>query len=124
MPVKVKTAKVILQVMGWLGIAAAVICLIFFLIGSIILGVSGEEDAAIGSAIMGGTGLVISIITAFFGVVYLITAKGIANKKNWAKIVGIILGILALPSIPIGTAIGIFVLIGLLGPDANTWFES
>jgi len=124
MPSKVKTAKIILQVMGWLTIVSAVIFFIGFIIGSVIIGTSGEEGALTGSAIMGGVGLIIAIISAVFGVLYLLTAKGITNKKNWAKIVGIILGILSLPGIPIGTILGIFILIGLLGGEANAWFES
>jgi len=124
MPSKVKTSKIILQVMGWLSIISAVIFFIGFIIGSVIIGTSGGEGALAGSAIMGGVGLIIAIISTVFGVLYLLTAKGITNKKNWAKVVGIILGILSLPGIPIGTILGIFILIGLLGGEANAWFES
>jgi len=42
------------------------------------------------------------------------------NKKNWAKVVGIILGILLLPGIPVGTVLGVFILIGLFSEEANS----
>jgi len=122
MPNKISTAKVILQIMGWLDIICAIGLFFIFLFGSVILGITGEKHAFWASVILGGFGLGISIICIIFGVLYLITAKGITNKKNWAKIVGIILGILALPGVPIGTVLGIFILIGLLSPEANTWF--
>ncbi|OGF59553.1 MAG: hypothetical protein A2Y62_03680 [Candidatus Fischerbacteria bacterium RBG_13_37_8] len=123
MPQKIKTAKLMLQIMGWISIAAAVILVVIFLAGSVILGTSGEEGAGAGGAIMGVFGLIFGIFMAAIGVLYLLTAKGIANKKHWAKIVGIILGIISLPSFPIGTILGIFILIGLFGQDADSWFE-
>jgi hypothetical protein len=64
------------------------------------------------------------VTTAVFGAIFLFTAKGISNRKNWAKIVGILLGVLMLPGFPVGTVLGIFVLIGLLSQDANTWFTA
>jgi hypothetical protein len=122
MPNKISTAKVILQIMGWLDIICAAGLFFIFLFGSVILGITVEKHAFLASIILGGIGLGISIMYIIFGVLYLITAKGITNKKSWAKIVGIILGILALPGVPIGTVLGIFILIGLLSPEANTWF--
>jgi hypothetical protein len=122
MPNKISTAKVILQIMGWLDIICALGLFFIFLFGSAILGITGKEHAFWASMILGGLGLGISMMCIIFGVLYLITAKGITNKKNWAKIVGIILGIFALPGVPIGTVLGIFILIGLLSPEANTWF--
>jgi p-aminobenzoyl-glutamate transporter AbgT len=124
MPSKVNTARIILKVLGWIQIVVAVIFLLMFIIGSVFIGTSGQEGAAAGSAIMGGLGLIFAIVFVVIGIVYLLTAKGIADKKNWAKIVGIILGILSLPSIPIGTVLGIFILIGLIGEEADSWFTA
>ena len=122
MPSKINTAKVILQILGWLDIIFAAGLFFLFLFGSVILGISGKEHTLLASIILGVVGLGISLVSIIFGVIYLITAKGIARRKNWAKIVGIILGLLALPGVPIGTALGILVLIGLFSPEANTWF--
>jgi MFS family permease len=124
MPSKINTAKVILQVIGWLNIATAVVFLLIFILGSAVLGLSGDEHALLGSAILGGLGIAIFCVTAMSGVLYLLTARGIANKKNWAKIVGIILAILMLPWIPIGTVLGIFALTGLFSEEANSWFTA
>jgi hypothetical protein len=124
MPSKINTAKVILQVIGWLDIATAVVFLLIFILGSAVLGLSGDEHALLGSVILGGLGIAIFCITAVLGVIYLLTARGIANKKNWAKVLGIILGILLLPGIPVGTVLGIFILIGLFSEEANSWFTA
>jgi len=41
------------------------------------------------------------------------TGKGIENARPWAKWVGILLGLLELANIPIGTIIGVAILIYL-----------
>lgn len=122
MPSKVNTARIILMVLGWLQIVGAAIFFLIFLFTSVLIGTSGVEGATTGGAISSVVGLVFTIVFIAVGIVSLVTAKGIKEKKNWAKIVGIILGILSLPSIPIGTILGIFVLVGLIGEEADSWF--
>lgn len=122
MPKKVNTARVILKVLGWIQIVVGVILFLFFLFGSFLIGTSGQEGAGIGSLITGTMGLILMVIVIGLGIVYLITAKGISEKKNWAKTVGIILGVLSLPNVPLGTILGIFILLGLMGEEADSWF--
>ncbi len=50
------------------------------------------------------------------------TAKGVANKKNYGKILAIIFGILMLPSIPIGTILGIVILLNIFNEQGKAWF--
>lgn len=123
MPSKIKTNKVILQVLGWLTIVIGVIVGILFILFGLGAGTSGEEGAAVGAAIGAGMGIFILILTVIIGIIYLITAKGVANKKNWAKIVGIIIAILSLFSFPIGTALGIWMLINFFSDESKAWFE-
>ena len=47
------------------------------------------------------------------GAIAYVTGKGIENQRPWAKWVGIILGILELLNFPIGTVIGIAILVYL-----------
>ena len=123
MPDKIKTAKVLLQILGWLKIISAFLVFITFLVVTFIIGVSIQEDAFLPGAIVGSVGILISTCMVIVGVVFLLVADGIDKKKMWAKIVGIVLGILILPAIPIGTVLGIFILIGLFSEEASTWFE-
>ena len=124
MPSKVNTARIILKVLGWIKIVVAIIFLLIFVFGGALIGTSGSQGAVAGGAIFGVVGLVVAIFMAALGVVHIITAKGVADKKNWAKIVGIIIGILDIPNIPIGTILGIFILIGLIGDEADSWFKA
>ncbi len=52
-------------------------------------------------------------IYAVFGVVAYLTGKGIENQRPWAKWAGIVLGVLELFNFPVGTVIGIAILIYL-----------
>ena len=122
MPGKVTTAKAILQVVGWLKIAAAVTLLCIFFLGAFWIGLRGDAKNLLGSALLGSLGVCIAAVSAAWGVLDLAVSRGISQKKTWARTVGMILGILWLPGIPIGTILGVFILVGLLGDEANAWF--
>ena len=123
MPSKIKTNKVILQVLGWLTIVGGIIiALVMFLIGAG-AGMSGEEGAAAGAAFGVGFGIFFLIFMVVIGIIYLFVAKGVANQKNWAKTVGIILAIISLFSFPIGTALGIWMLVNFFSDEGKAWFE-
>ena len=124
MPDKIKTAKIILQILGWLKIISAFLIFLTFLVVTFIIGVSIQEDAFLPGAIVGSVGILISTFMVIAGIVFLLVADGIDKKKSWAKIFGIILGIMILPAIPVGTVLGIFILIGLFSNEATDWFES
>jgi len=125
MPKNINTARIILKVVGWVDIVLGIILFLMFLFSSFLVRNSPNipENSNIISLIVGGVGLLIAIIFAGFGVVCLLTTKGIEEKKNWAKVLGIIIGILYLTNLPVGTILGIFILIGLMSKEANLWFE-
>jgi len=123
MPGRITTAKAILQVVGWLKIAAALAILAIFFLGAFWFGLSGEAKNLLGSALLGSLGIFISVLSAAWGVLDLFVSRGISQKKKWARIAGIILGALWLPAIPVGTIFGIFILAGLFGSEADAWFS-
>ncbi len=66
-------------------------------------------------AVIGGGGLqpFRLVFYAVSGAIAYATGKGIENQRPWAKWVGITLGILELLNVPIGTVIGIAILVYL-----------
>jgi hypothetical protein len=124
MPSKVKTARLCILVQGWVMAIVAVIFLGVFLLMSVGIGVSGGDGSGAASLFTGIFGLVFTVIMALWAFLFFITAKGITNKKGWAKIMGIILAILGITSVPIGTILGILILIGLFNEEATNWFGS
>jgi len=85
------------------------------------------EDAQ-GAAIVGGMGIGVAIfgiiISVIFGILYFLIAKNIPLKKDWARILGIIFAILMLFSFPIGTVIGIILLINISSDEFKNWWEA
>lgn len=122
MPGKIGAARSVLRVLGGLGLITAAAVLGVVLYGSVILRLTREEHALLGSAILGGLGLLIIGLSFIFGALALITAAGITRRRTWGRIGGFVLGGLLLPLIPVGTILGLFVLTGLAGREANAWF--
>lgn len=60
------------------------------------------------------------IITAplFIGLPGIIAGWGLYYKRNWSRILVLILGIVNLPNFPLGTALGVYTLWVLLRPES------
>ena len=64
---------------------------------------------------------VFEIIAIAFLVLYFFTFRAVQQGKSWGRIVAIIIFILALFSFPLGTAIGIFGLIGAFDAEVTAY---
>ncbi len=116
-PQKLKTNATIFKVLAWIILIGGILAGIIITIMGF---VSGEKESTIGLVIMG---IVYIVIGVLIGWLYFAIAKGIHEKKNWAKTVGFILAILMLFNIPIGTVLGIILLIGFTDEESKAWFS-
>jgi hypothetical protein len=122
-PDKVKLARLCLLVAGWLKFATAGFFLFIFVAGAVLVG-GGERAGLLGSALLGGTGVLLSAASAAAGALDMIAAVGVRRRAAYGRVLGVVLGVLMFPLFPVGTVLGIFVLAGLLGADARAWFSS
>ena len=60
----------------------------------------------------------LGVFLAFFGLLHLVLAWGLFERQPWARILGLVLGILALLRFPLGTALGIYTL-WVLAPEES-----
>jgi hypothetical protein len=60
-------------------------------------------------------------LLAFFGVAYIVLAWGLFQRQPWARVLGLVLGILSLLRPPFGTALGIYTLWVLPARNTNGW---
>jgi len=67
-------------------------------------------------------GLIALVIAAVIALPSLAAGWGIRNRKPWARIVALVVGGLSLPSVPLGTALGVFAFVTLLKPEAAAEF--
>jgi len=79
----------------------------------------GDREAAPWLAL---AGVVIGALFVVLGIPEVIAGWGVMNYRGWARILLIIISILHLPSIPIGTAIGVYGLWVLFNDETKRLF--
>jgi hypothetical protein len=122
MPDSIKVARIALVVAAGLEIATAALFLFIFVSGAILIGWGTERAGLLGSAVLGAAGVALAVLFAAFGVAGLFIAAGIAEGRPWARLAGIAMALVLLIGVPVGTVLGVLVLLGLLGRDARDWF--
>jgi hypothetical protein len=65
----------------------------------------------------------IGALLAFFGIAHIILAWGLFQREPWARVLGLVLGILALLRPPFGTALGVYTLWVLLPQHSGQEYE-
>ncbi len=112
-------------VLGWLHIGSNILLLIiggfvFFLLTTIGV-ISGDQEA---TAILGTVGTFIGLLMAALAIPGMIAGWGLLKRKNWGRVLGIIVGIFSLMNFPLGTAIGVYTLYVLLQEEAPAYFAA
>ena len=105
-PTSLALSIIVIQFTTWVNIAIFV-----FLFGYYIYGLINEPKFIMISILLN-----VKLIGAFGGLLFAIllhfTSKGLLNRKKWARITTIILGILTLFAFPVGTIIGFLLIYG------------
>jgi hypothetical protein len=65
----------------------------------------------------------LGIFLGLFGVLHLILAWGLFERERWARMLGLVLGFLALVRFPLGTALGIYTLWVLLPETSGVEYK-
>lgn len=86
-------------------------------------GSAGDEELAVMGGFMGGFGLLIGCSVTVLALPNVFAGMGIRRRAKWARIAGLVLGALALPSFPFGTALGIYALLVLVDHQVGEEFE-
>ncbi len=84
---------------------------------------SGDADAEMGSRIVALVGSFVPILLALIGAPSIIAGIWLLKYQNWARILAIVVSVFHLPSIPFGTALGIYGLWTLLKPETEALFR-
>ncbi|MEE8135016.1 MAG: hypothetical protein V3T56_08155 [Gemmatimonadales bacterium] len=100
-------------------IALVIGILVFFLLSGIGI-ISGDLEAA---GILGLIGVAIAVFMSLLAAPGLIAGFGLLARKNWGRILAIILGCFHLFEVPIGTALGVYTLWVLTHEDATPLFR-
>jgi hypothetical protein len=122
MSTHVKVIAVLFIVFGvlLLGLAFFTPLLMTTLAGMV--GASREEGAAAGAAVLGITGVFLSVVLFVYAAPHVICGWGLLKFRRWARILAIILAALALIRLPFGTLFGIYALVILFRKDTEALF--
>ena len=108
-------------VFGFMGLLAGAICLVIFAGSFVALGAIAGDPVPVWLA--GGIGLVFVLIMAVAALPNLLAGYGLLKKRQWGRILAIIVAVLDLPAFPFGTALGVYALVILLHGDSQRIFS-
>jgi len=95
------------------------VALLVAVIGGVI-GIAADDEAA---AVVPIVATVVSLVLILLAAPGLLGGLGLLKYRAWARIVVVILSVLNLPSIPVGTAIGVYGLWVLLNDETGELFS-
>ncbi len=112
------------SILGWLYIAANALFLVIaaFAFGLLptIGAISGDPDA---TAFLSVLGTAFGVLMVLLGLPGLLAGYGLLNRKPWARVLALVLGVLELVNFPVGTVIGIYTLLVLMQQSATDYFS-
>jgi hypothetical protein len=118
----VKVIAVLYLVFGLFRTAAVFFLPLILGFVAAIVGRDGDPDAGVATAVLGFTGVALSVFFIATAIPMLITGWGLLKLKPWARIAGIVMGVLCLISVPLGTVLGIYALVILFRKDTEALF--
>src|SRR5258708_30073527 len=65
----------------------------------------------------------VGVVLAMFGVLHLVLAYGLFERESWARMLGLVIGFLALLRFPLGIALGIYTLWVLLPEESGAEYD-
>lgn len=114
----VKAVGLIFIVLGFLEAGAGILCFVLMAgIGT----VSGDRTAAF---TMGAIGIVIAFVLVIIAIPGLVAGFGLLQRKNWARVLCIVIAALHIFGFPIGTAIAVYTLWVLLNDETARMFAA
>jgi hypothetical protein len=123
MATHVKVIAVLCLIFGALGVLGALFSSFIFSAVATFLGTTGDPDAPAGMAVLGITGVTLTILLLVLSLPYVACGWGLLKLRPWSRILGIVLAAISLIHIPFGTIFGIYALIILFNKETEALFQ-
>jgi hypothetical protein len=98
--------------------------LIAFLIFTVLKLVGGFVDDANGATILSLIADILAIVFIIISVPGILAGMGLYKRKEWARVLTLILSVIEIFSFPFGTAIGIYSIWALIQPETIAEFAN
>ena len=90
------------------------------------IGGIGVVEGDLEALFVGGTFGVVGLLAVAFATLVaglnIAAGWGVRQRRPWARLMAMVLGCLSLPSVPFGTALGLFALVTLIDQDVTAEF--
>ena len=123
MATHVKVIAALCIIFGAFGVLAALLSSFMFSALAALVGSTNDPDASAGSAVLGLTGVTLTIVLLVFSIPYIVCGWGLLKLRPWSRILGIVLAAISLIRIPLGTIFGIYALIILFNKETEALFQ-
>jgi hypothetical protein len=123
MPAHLRIIAAFFLVAGLISAATALLAPSIFTAAATAVVESGEDGAELGATVLTLTGRGLAIAGAVFALPCLACGWGLVRRRPWSRWLGIFLAALMVTQVPIGTALGGYVLWVLLSRRFEPWFE-
>ena len=123
MATHVKVIAVLCLIFGAFGVLLALFSSFIFSALAALVGSTNDPDASAGMAVLGLTGITLTIVVLVFSIPYIICGWGLLKLRPWSRILGIILAAISLIRMPFGTIFGIYALIILFNKQTEALFQ-
>jgi hypothetical protein len=122
MATHVKVLAVLALVVGALSAIAALFSSVIFGGVAAAIGADPDPDKGIPLAIVGLTGVVITIYLAVSSLLAIICGMGLLKLRRWGRIMGIVYAAMSLINFPLGTILGVYALWVLFNKETEAMF--
>jgi len=124
MPEKVSLSRTIIRTAGLLAILTTImslflVCFIYFSAGS-----EKELLHLAGGDYLLSCGLWLSLASLLFGLMSILTASGLTDRKNWSRLTSFLTAVILTLLVPIGTIFGLKLLFNFFSQEMKSWFNS
>ena len=123
MQTHVKVVAALFLACGVLGLVVAALAGVTLGTLAGVAGSSGDDDAFIGGAILGITGIALTVVLVLFSIPSLVCGWGLLRFRRWARILAILLAAFTLIHFPVGTIFGVYVMWVLFQRQTETFFN-
>jgi hypothetical protein len=107
---------------GVMGVIGALVVATIFVGGGMFAGrAAGEPDVTLMASAFGTVLTFVILITT---IPCLIAGYGLLKRRPWSRVLALVIGIINIPGIPFGTALGIYAIWVLVQDDAVKLLES
>ena len=112
------------RILGWLYVIMGVLGLLgglglFLLLAG--AGILSQDDIAL--TVMMLVAIFVAGLLALLSLPEILAGYGLLKRKNWGRILALILGVINLPGFPLGTFLGIYTLWALLDDEGQYLFN-